>query len=70
MWALYPESSQRTLEEIDLLFAAKSPWVWTAEANFRSLLAQNPQLGASGRQDNAEEVEKGLEVETEHEETV
>ncbi|OOF90694.1 hypothetical protein ASPCADRAFT_10424 [Aspergillus carbonarius ITEM 5010] len=70
VWALYPESSQRTLEEIDLLFAAKSPWVWTAEANFRSLLAQNPQLGASGRQDNAEEVEKGLEVETEHEETV
>ncbi|KAI9926579.1 hypothetical protein MW887_004347 [Aspergillus wentii] len=47
VWALYPESSQRTLEEIDLLFTAKSPWVWAAEANFEALRAENPELGAS-----------------------
>jgi hypothetical protein len=31
VWALYPESNQRTLEEMDLLFAAPTPWVWDAE---------------------------------------
>lgn len=28
VWALYPETNQRTLEEIDLLFSSDSPWVW------------------------------------------
>ncbi|TVY46240.1 Sugar transporter [Lachnellula occidentalis] len=37
VWALYPESNQRTLEEMDLLFAAKTPWVWDAEHNFARL---------------------------------
>ncbi len=44
VWALYPESSQRTLEEMDLLFAADSPWNWEAEKNFRLLKEQNPDL--------------------------
>jgi hypothetical protein len=26
VWALYQQSNQRTLEEINLLFAAKTPW--------------------------------------------
>lgn len=34
VWALYPETNQRTLEEIDLLFAADSIWNWEAEKNF------------------------------------
>ncbi len=44
VWALYPESNQRTLEEMDLLFAADSPWNWEAERNFRLLKEQNPGL--------------------------
>ncbi|KAL9080465.1 MAG: hypothetical protein Q9157_000779 [Trypethelium eluteriae] len=41
IWALYPESSQRTLEEMDFLFASDSPWVWDAERNFALLKEKN-----------------------------
>jgi hypothetical protein len=44
VWALYPESNQRTLEEIDFLFAAPVPWTWTAEENFRRLKAEHPEI--------------------------
>jgi MFS family permease len=44
VWALYPESNQRTLEEMDLLFAADTPWVWDAERNFARLKAEQPDL--------------------------
>ncbi|KAI8942378.1 hypothetical protein NX059_000453 [Plenodomus lindquistii] len=37
VWALYPETNQRTLEEIDLLFASDSIWNWEAERNFARL---------------------------------
>jgi len=37
IWALYPETNQRTLEEIDLLFASDSIWNWEAEKNFARL---------------------------------
>ncbi|UPK90902.1 hypothetical protein LCI18_001837 [Fusarium solani-melongenae] len=37
VYALYPESSQRTLEEMDLLFAAPTPWAWDAEKTFARL---------------------------------
>lgn len=37
IWALYPETSQRTLEEINLLFASDSIWNWEAEKNFARL---------------------------------
>ncbi|KAL1618787.1 hypothetical protein SLS56_010390 [Neofusicoccum ribis] len=40
VWALYPESNQRTLEEMDLLFTADTPWVWDAEKRFAELKAQ------------------------------
>ncbi|KAI0417003.1 general substrate transporter [Xylaria grammica] len=42
VWALYPETNQRTLEEIDLLFASPSPWVWDAEKTFARLKAEQP----------------------------
>ncbi|KAI0886900.1 general substrate transporter [Annulohypoxylon maeteangense] len=45
VWALYPESNQRTLEEMDLLFAADTPWSWDAEKKFKELKEQNPGLG-------------------------
>jgi hypothetical protein len=44
VWALYPESNQRTLEEMDLLFAAKTPWVWEAERNFARLREEHPEI--------------------------
>ncbi|ORX39953.1 putative MFS monosaccharide transporter [Kockovaella imperatae] len=44
VWALYPESNQRTLEEMDLLFAADQPWNWTAEANYAKLKAEHPEI--------------------------
>ncbi|KAK8007743.1 GTP cyclohydrolase-2 [Apiospora arundinis] len=47
VWALYPESNQRTLEEMDLLFAAPTPWVWDAEATFKRLSAERPELVAA-----------------------
>lgn len=34
VWALYPESNRRTLEEMDLVFAADSPWNWEVERSF------------------------------------
>jgi hypothetical protein len=45
VWALYPESNQRTLEEMDLLFAANTPWNWDAERNFKVLMENNLDLG-------------------------
>ncbi|KAI9055011.1 hypothetical protein LZ554_002152 [Drepanopeziza brunnea f. sp. 'monogermtubi'] len=44
VWALYPESNQRTLEEMDLLFAAETPWVWDAEKSFARLKVEHPEL--------------------------
>ncbi|KFZ15217.1 hypothetical protein V502_05714 [Pseudogymnoascus sp. VKM F-4520 (FW-2644)] len=38
VWALYPESNQRTLEQMDLLFSADTPWNWDAEKNFKMLM--------------------------------
>ncbi|KAI5282464.1 hypothetical protein KEM52_003660, partial [Ascosphaera acerosa] len=35
VWAFYPESNQRTLEDMDMLFAADSPFAWEAERVFR-----------------------------------
>lgn len=44
VWALYPESNQRTLEDMDLLFAADTPWAWDAEKTFARLKLENPDL--------------------------
>lgn len=49
VWALYPESSQRTLEEMDLLFAADSWWNWDAEKTFARLKEENPDLVNAAR---------------------
>ena len=44
IWALYPETANRTLEEMDSLFASKSPWVWDEEEHFKKLKAERPEL--------------------------
>ncbi|RMZ85793.1 hypothetical protein DV737_g364, partial [Chaetothyriales sp. CBS 132003] len=44
VYCLYPETNQRTLEEMNLLFAADTPWVWDAERNYKILREENPEL--------------------------
>jgi hypothetical protein len=44
VWALYPETNQRTLEEMNLDFAADSIWNWEAEKNYKILKKENPDL--------------------------
>ena len=49
VWALYPETNQRTLEEMDLLFASDSIWNWEAEKNFARLKEEHPELVQAAR---------------------
>jgi len=44
VWALYPETNQRSLEEIEILFESDSPWVWNAEKTVRDVKEENPDL--------------------------
>lgn len=48
VYSLYPESNQRTLEEMDWLFSASKPWAWEAEKTFRILKEQNSDVIRSG----------------------
>ncbi|TPX22908.1 hypothetical protein DIZ76_014789 [Coccidioides immitis] len=50
VWALYPESNQRTLEDMDLLFAADTPWTWDAERTFTQLKNENPDFAQAAAQ--------------------
>ncbi|KAJ5815166.1 hypothetical protein N7474_006943 [Penicillium riverlandense] len=62
VWALYPESNQRTLEEMDLVFASDSIWNWEAEKNFAKLKAEHPELvQAVQRGNSVVDPEKGIE---------
>ncbi|GAA6010909.1 hypothetical protein JCM10207_003985 [Rhodosporidiobolus poonsookiae] len=40
VWAFYPETANRTLEEIDFLFYADSPFFWAAEESHARLKGQ------------------------------
>lgn len=60
VYCLYRESNQRTLEEMNLLFAADSIWVWDAERNFKRLVEENPELvQAAGRGQSVVDAETG-----------
>ena len=59
-WALYPESNQRTLEEMDLVFASDSIWNWEAEKNFARLKEENPQLVQAAKAGDLVDPETGL----------
>ena len=37
VYCLYPETNQRTLEEINLVFSSDSIWTWDAERNFKKM---------------------------------
>ncbi|KAL8721843.1 MAG: hypothetical protein Q9225_001557 [Loekoesia sp. 1 TL-2023] len=60
VWAFYPESNQRTLEEMDLLFAADSWWNWDAERTFARLKEENPDLVQAAQRHQS--VVSGMEV--------
>ncbi len=61
VWAFYPETNQRTLEEMDLVFACDSIWNWEAEKNFAILKEENPDLvQAAKRGDSVIDPETGL----------
>ncbi|KAK3670541.1 hypothetical protein LTR78_009645 [Recurvomyces mirabilis] len=60
VWALYPETNQRTLEEMNLVFAADSIWNWDAEENFALLKEQNPGLVHAARQASISSPESGV----------
>ena len=49
VWALYPETANRTLEEMDFLFMSDSPFVWNEEANFRRMKEEVERSRAEGR---------------------
>lgn len=49
VWAFYPETNQRTLEEMNLVFASDSIFNWEAERNFKILVEQNPGLVQAAR---------------------
>jgi len=47
VYCLYPETNQRTLEEINALFLADTPWVWDAEAAYKKEMELRPELAAA-----------------------
>ncbi|KAI1787416.1 general substrate transporter [Ganoderma leucocontextum] len=49
VWAFYPETANRTLEEMDYLFMSKSPFVWDEEENFRRMKEEAEQNRAEGK---------------------
>jgi hypothetical protein len=55
VWALYPETNQRTLEEIDLLFASDSIWNWEAEKNFARLREESGHVSTSHAHSDVEQ---------------
>jgi hypothetical protein len=48
VWALYPETNDRKLEDIEYLFNIASPWNWDAEKNYKQKMAEKVALRAAG----------------------
>ena len=49
VWAFYPDTANRTLEEMDYLFMSDSPFVWDEEASFRRMKEEAERNRARGR---------------------
>ena len=49
VWAFYPETANRTLEEMDYLFMSKSPFVWDEEESFRHMKEEAERNRAEGK---------------------
>ena len=59
MYCLYAESNQRTLEEMDLLFAAPTPWAWDAERTFAALKEETGGIGGGVKRQGVDPEAKG-----------
>lgn len=70
VWALYPESNQRSLEEMDMLFASDSPWVWDAESTFERLRAENADMIVGSDKRKLQDIEEKRNFSTVHDERV
>lgn len=70
VWALYPESNQRTLEEMDALFSANTPWVWDAERNFKAMQEQDLEISQTKRRESVDAIEKAGGIESGHNENI
>ena len=68
VYALYPESNQRTLEEMNLLFAASTPWSWDAEKSFAMLQADMGNIGGRTRTRGTDIEAKGNQTSADHNE--
>ncbi|KAI5478116.1 MFS monosaccharide transporter [Pseudohyphozyma bogoriensis] len=55
VYLFYPETANRTLEEIDYLFFSDSWFVWNAEAEFRKLKAELPAILAENQSTSVHE---------------
>ena len=61
VWALYQETNQRTLEEMNLVFACDSIWNWECEKEYAILREENPDLVRAARRGTAQiDPETGL----------
>lgn len=58
VWAFYPETANRTLEEIDYLFMSKSPFVWDEEAHFRKMKEAERERASKHSNSEIREVEE------------
>ncbi|KAI9312609.1 general substrate transporter [Dichotomocladium elegans] len=60
VWALYPETANKTLEELDVIFSTRSLLVWEAEKELRQrgIDPDNPLGHRTGRYANSDEAEK------------
>lgn len=45
VYCFYPETNQRTLEEINLVFSSDSIWTWDAERHFKILKSMQDSAG-------------------------
>lgn len=56
VWALYPETNQRKLEDIEYLFNISSPWSWDAEKNYKAKMDEKRLLLAQSMAEDGEEM--------------
>lgn len=62
VWALYPETANRSLEQVDYLFAADSIWNWDAEKSFQQLSEQMTETNHTRRRSAVHDAEKGITI--------
>lgn len=60
VWAFYPETAGRTLEEIDVLFVADSPFVWRMSKTLKHLEEADPRLTQAIKSGDASALEKAM----------